>query len=448
MEIIGKKISILGAVRSGVGAAKLAKTMGGIPFVSDCAAKEFIAKNIALLENGMIEFETGGHTDKVFDCDFIVTSPGVPSSSAVLIKAKEIGMPVYSELEFASWFCKGNIIAITGTNGKTTTTAMCAHVLNECGIKTYAAGNIGLAFSEIANIVQPGEFVSLEVSSFQLDYIKNFKPKFSMVLNITPDHLDRYENDFNQYASAKLKIAENQNSGEYFISNADDTAIPEYIGDTNVNRFKFSLKKEVQNGGFFIDDKLWFVLKGNKEIVCGADALNIKGEHNIANALAVLIVAKLLQLPNEEIANAFGSFPGVEHRLEFVREINGVRFINDSKSTNIDSIWYALRSFDKPIYLILGGKDKGNDYNHIKDLVKDKVKKIFAIGESAQKIYDFFNPIVPVSIMNTLEEIVEAGRKEAEANSIVLLSPACASFDMFNDYEHRGKVFKDSVNRL
>lgn len=448
MEMKGKKISIIGAVRSGIGAAKLAKKLGAIPFVSDSGSKDKLEKSIAVFEAENILYEYDAHTERIFDCDFMITSPGVPSDSPVLVKARELNIKIVSEVEFASWFCKGNIIAITGTNGKTTTTSLMNFALNECGIKCYAAGNIGDAFSEIALEVNENEFVALETSSFQLDFIDRFKPKFSMILNITPDHLDRYENSFDKYIASKIEIAKNQSLQDYFIFNADDSNTFSGLNNQKVNRLGFSTKKKIDNGAYSVDGKMYFAQDGRVEEVFSVSDLFIKGEHNVANALAVLSVAKTLNLPNKKIKNAFEKFKGVEHRIEFVRELNGVEYYNDSKATNVDSVWFALNSFSKPIYLILGGKDKGNDYNQIKDLVIKNVKKIYAIGSSANKVYDFFNGFVTTEYKQTIEACVEAARNEAEKGSVVLLSPACASFDMFDNYEHRGKVFKEAVEKL
>jgi len=448
MDLKGKKITVLGAVRSGIGAAKLIKTLGGIPFISDSGQKDKLVKQIETIESLGIAYECGAHSEKAFDCDFIVTSPGVPSNSYPIAEAAKRNIKVISELELASSFCKGKIIAITGTNGKTTTTALCAYLLNECGIKAYAAGNIGIAFSEMVLDIKENEYVTLETSSFQLDFIDNFKPAFSMILNITPDHLDRYNNSFAEYADSKIVIAKNQNADDYLVTNADDANTPVNKIKGSVKMLQFSLKNEVANGAFCKDGKLFYALNGKSEFVCNAEDLFIKGEHNIANALAVLAVAKTLGLPNEKIKSSFASFPGVEHRIEFVREFNGIKFYNDSKATNPDSVWYALRSFSRPVYLILGGKDKGNDYNQIKEPVLNVVKKIYAIGVSAQKVYDFFSPIIPVEMVSTLEGCVIKGSKEAKPGEVVLLSPACASFDMFDNYEHRGQVFKQAVMSL
>lgn len=442
-NITNKHITILGAVRSGVAAAKLVQKLNAIPFVSDYSNK--MEKIVELDELG-INYELGGHSEKVFDCDFIITSPGVPSNSKVLVDAISKGIKVISEIEFASWFCKGNIIAITGSNGKTTTTELCNHLLNSCGLKSYSAGNIGLAFSEIALDVKENEFVVLEVSSFQLDYIDEFKPKYAILLNITPDHLDRYDNDFNKYAESKLKINQNQNRDDYFIYNIDDEYLSK-IKIENGNKIKFSLSP--LNEGVFIDGEMFLLKNGELiERICKTDSLQIKGEHNQYNAMSVIALAKLLNLDNEAIEKSLDSFKGVEHRLELVRTLNGINFINDSKATNVDSVWFALRSFETPIILILGGKDKGNDYSRIEELVSKNVKKIYAIGSSADKIYNYFQSIVEVQIVDSLEQAVSDAFKNARDGEIVLLSPACASFDMFNNYEHRGNIFKQIVMQL
>lgn len=448
MEIRGKKISIIGAVKSGVGAAKLAKKLGAIPFVSDQGTIEKLQKSIEQFEAEGIKYELGGHTEKVFDCDFMITSPGVPTDSDILKKASERKIKIISEVEFASWFCQGEIIAITGTNGKTTTTALMAYTLNECGVKTYSAGNIGNAFSEIALDVKKDEFVALETSSFQLDFVDTFKPRFSMILNITPDHLDRYQNNFENYIASKIVIAKNQDENDFFLCNADDEYTFTTMKNKRVQKLSFSIKKEVPAGAFSKEGKMFFSWFGLKEEVCLVNDVFIKGEHNVANALAVLAVAKTMNLPNRKIREAFKSFKGVEHRIEFVRELNGVEYYNDSKATNVDSVIVALKSFSKPVYLILGGKDKGNNYDQIKELVQKHVVKIYAIGVSAQKVKNYFSEIVETEIKDSLEACIKSAYEEAKPGSVLLLSPACASFDMFENYEHRGKVFKEAVIKL
>lgn len=448
MNIKGKHITILGAVRSGIGAAKLAKALGAIPFVSDMGEESALAKSLDILKSHDIEYEFGGHSKRVYDSEFIITSPGVPSKAKVLMGAEKKGIKVYSELEFASWFCKGKIIGITGTNGKTTTTSLVDFIINESGLKSHVAGNIGHAFSEIVLDIKEDEFVSLEISSFQLDHIEKFSPFISVLLNITPDHLDRYDNDFSKYAASKAKIFVNQSGTDFFISNFDDQGIKDFAVTDKVKNLPFSVKERVNFGAFVEGSSIFFAKGELAQEICGVEDLSLRGEHNLANSLAAINVAKILRISNSQIAEALRKFAGVEHRLEFVRELNGVQFINDSKATNVDSVWYALRSFNTPLFLILGGKDKGNDYNQILAPVNENVKKILAIGSSADKIVEFFNAHVPVQKCDSLEDAVNNAWSEAVVGDTILLSPACASFDMFNDYEHRGKTFKEIVDKL
>jgi UDP-N-acetylmuramoylalanine--D-glutamate ligase len=448
MDIRGNKISILGAVRSGVGAAKLAKVMGARPFVSDVASGVKLEENLRMLKAEEIEYEFGGHSDRVFDCDYIIVSPGVPSGSKVIQKALSRNIPVYSELEFASWFCKGSIISITGTNGKTTSTALMGHMLDCAGIKNFVAGNIGLAFSEIVMNVGKNDFAVIETSSFQLDHINTFKPAYSVILNITPDHLDRYDGSIDKYIESKIRIISNQKRSEVFIYNFDDPYLPKTYTNESVRKYTFSLKRKVQNGAYLDGNNFYYNDGSDNELICSRDDLFLKGLHNAANSLAVLVVAKKIGIGKDVIKKAFQTFRGVEHRLEIAGEKNGISFINDSKATNVDAVWYALQSFDRRIYLILGGKDKGNDYDQILDLVRKKVAKIYAIGSSAQKIHDYFITYVDVAIMDSLQSAVLAAFSEAVKGGVVLLSPACASFDMFENYEHRGKVFKNTVESL
>jgi UDP-N-acetylmuramoylalanine--D-glutamate ligase len=446
LKIKNKKISIIGAVRSGHGAAKLAKQLGAIPFVSDAGSEEKLKSSIDVLKNDKIDFETGKHTEKVFDCHLMVVSPGVPSDSEVIKNAKSKNIKIISELEFASSFCKANVIGITGTNGKTTTTSLCDYLFNICGVKSYSAGNIGLAFSEIATEATEKEFVSLEISSFQLDLIDKFKPKVAMILNITPDHLNRYEHSVEKYALSKLRVFENQDASDYLILSKDSELLNQYFKKAKSNIFFFSTKKSVSNGCFLENDEVRFVRNDVVEFSCKESDIFIKGEHNIQNAMAVIIAAKIFDLDNEKILEALKSFKGVEHRLELVREIEGIKFINDSKATNVDSVVVALKSFGEPIFLILGGQDKGNDYSVIEDLVIEKVKKIYAIGSSAEKVFNYFHSKVKTEIKKDFDEVINTAISEAREGDVVLLSPACASFDMFDNYEHRGKVFKSIVN--
>ena len=448
MDVKGKKISVIGAARSGIGAAKLVKKLGGTPFVSDFSPEEKLKDALYQLEKENISFEFGGHSDRVYESALMIVSPGVPNDSLVLQSARAKGIKLISEIEFAFHYCKGKIIAITGTNGKTTTTSLCGHVFNTCGYKTHVAGNIGVAFSEIVIDVREGEFVSLEVSSFQLDLIENFKPTVAMILNITTDHLNRYENSLDKYAKSKQRIYENQDEKDFLILNKDSQAVMKYLSEHKSKSFFFSLNEEQNDGCFYSDGEVVFRLNGKESFHCSRNDINIRGEHNLANAMSVICSAKVFNLDNAGIVKGLKTFESVEHRLEMVREIKGVKYVNDSKATNVDSVWYALKSFDEPILLILGGQDKGNDYEHIKDLVIQKVKKIYAIGSSAEKVFNFFSSNVKVDLEKTMEDAVKSACREAKEGDVVLLSPACASFDMFNNYEHRGKVFKEAVIKL
>jgi len=448
MEVKGKKISVIGAIRSGVGAAKLIKQLGGIPFVSDMGTTQKVADSVKLLADYSIDYETGEHTEKVFDCDLMIVSPGVPLDSPVIKKAAEKKIKMISEIELAYHFCKGKIAAITGTNGKTTTTALIAHIFNKCGYKTYPAGNIGHAFSEIAYDVKKDEYVSLEVSSFQIDLIEEFKPDAAVLLNITPDHLNRYDNSFKKYIDSKMRIFRNMDEKDSVVLNLDDEIITANLPKLKSSIYYFSMKHEPDNGCTFNGRQMVFRRNGKNEFAFDAEKLFIKGGHNIANSMAAITASKVFGFDDKGIAEGLESFKGVEHRLEFVREIGGVKYVNDSKATNVDSVWYALNSFDQPIFLILGGQDVGNDYNKIKEPVQDKVKKIYAIGSSADKVFNFFHKIVKVEIKGTLEEAVITANKEARNHDIVLLSPACKSFDMYMSFEHRGEVFKKAVFSL
>lgn len=448
MEIAGKNISVIGAVRSGIGAAKMIKKLGGIPFVSDSADENKLEKQVEILKKLGVEYETGRHSERVFNCDLMIVSPGVPSNSKVIMTAKEKNIKVIGEIELAAAYCKGNIIAITGTNGKTTVTSLTGHLLRTCGANTFVVGNIGEAFSEIALETSENDYVALEVSSFQLDMIENFKPKVAAILNITPDHLNRYENKFENYVYSKFRVFKNQDNNDYLILNKDDKTISKFLSPHAGRDIYFSLSEKQENGCFRLSEKIVFNRDGNKEFECEVTDINLLGDHNVSNAMAAVSALKIFNFDNKKIIEGLRSFKAVEHRLEFVRELNGVRYINDSKATNVDSVWYALQSFNDPVFLILGGQDKGNDYNQIKELVLDKVKKIYAIGSSATKVFNFFHHDVKVEMVSSLESAVTEANKEARKGEVVLLSPACASFDMFDNYEDRGRVFKKFVESL
>ncbi len=455
---IGKyrSFSVIGAARSGAAAAQLLKKKGYRVILSDSAAEEKINKDIlAAIKRANVDSEFGGHSERVFESDALVVSPGVPQSSAVIQKALSNGMEVFSEIEIASWFCKGSIIAITGTNGKTTTTTLVGDIFKDAGFDTYVCGNIGTAFSEFADEMSAKSVAVLEVSSFQLDNIKYFNPLIAIILNITPDHLDRYGNSFGEYAASKMRITENQNGSGRLVFNYDDEVLKNLVlkpGGVEAKLSAFSLNGAVagavESGAYLRASSLIYYYNGGVEKIIEKEELQIKGPHNVYNSLAAMIPAKLFDIPNESIAKTLTDFKAVEHRLEFVRDINGIKFYNDSKATNVNAVWYALQGFESPVILILGGRDKGNDYSEIKDMVEKNVKHIVAIGESKEKVVNFFKDIVRVTRADSMEDAVNKSAGEARKGDIVLLSPACASFDMFENYEQRGREFKRIVKAL
>lgn len=449
-----KKVSVIGAARSGAAAAKLLKKNGVNVLLSDVNVKEKIDPFfINELNEAGVKTEFGSHSEDVFKSDLMVVSPGVPQNSAVIKRAKESGIEVVSEIEVAYWFCRGKIVAITGTNGKTTTTTLIGEICSNAGLETYVCGNIGTAFCDVAGKLTPGGIAVVEVSSFQLDNIKYFKPLIALLLNITPDHLDRYNHRIEEYVDSKNRVYENQDAGDYFVYNYDDVVIKNSMKhNIKSSLAAFSLQDTVKNEaerGAYLDnyDLLYFYYQGEENII-DTQKLIIKGQHNVYNSMASVITAKLLGIEKSVIQKTLENFKGVEHRLEYIRELNGIKYYNDSKATNVNSVWYALQGFNEPIVLILGGRDKGNDYREIEAEVKKYVKHIVAVGESKLKVYDFFKRILPVTIAESMEDAVMKASEAASKNEIVLLSPACASFDMFDSYEHRGREFKRIVNSL
>jgi UDP-N-acetylmuramoylalanine--D-glutamate ligase len=457
-NLLNKKVTVIGAARSGIGASLLASRKGAKVLLSDNGSPKLSDEILTQLRSFNVDLEFNGHTEKVFDCDFIVTSPGVPVESEVLSNARSKGIPIYSELEFASWFAKGKIIAVTGTNGKTTTTALIHHILKNARYKTLIGGNIGEAFSNIVEQTDDETISVLEVSSYQLDLIEGFHPNVAMILNITPDHLDRYENDFSKYILSKFRITKNLDEGDLFIYNKDDENIVKNLVRGKFSIQSFSAQDTSFATSFIVDGKIYIRESDNIDLpeataeklnlVIDVNEMLIKGIHNYYNAMAAILATKFVGCDLKKISEGLSTFKGVEHRLEVVRVLNGVTYINDSKATNVRSTYYALKSYDQNIILILGGREKGNDYDEIRELVKERVKVIFAFGESRDKIKNYFEGIKPVVVCNTLDEVVSEANKITVAGDIVLFSPACKSFDQFTDFEHRGRTFKELVNRL
>ena len=454
-DIKKSSFTILGAGRSGIAAAKLLKSNGAKVFLSDGMDKsnlKFFDEDV-LKKNG-IEFELGGHSDRIYQSDIFIKSPGISPDSEVIVKAIKLNKKIYSEVEAAYWFCKCPVVAITGTNGKTTTTVLTGEIFKNAGYDTKVCGNVGLAFSEVVSDTDEKSIVILEVSSYQLDNIELFRPRVSVIMNITPDHID-WHGSFENYLKAKMKIADNQTGEDITVINYDDKILRESTKELKVSKAFFSIRenlieKDTEKGSYYKKGKLIYFDKAkniNEEIMESGE-INIRGNHNLYNSLAAIISARSFGIKKEIIRDTLKNFEGVEHRIEFVREINGVRYYNDSKATNIDSLIVALESFDSNIILILGGREKGNDYSATDKLIKDRVKEIIAVGEAKEKIFDHFNGKKKVTRAKSFDEAVNKAKDISQSGDIVLLSPACKSFDMFDSYEHRGKEFKRLVNLL
>lgn len=442
---------ILGAAESGVGAAVLGKQQGWDVFVSDGGKIKPSFK--AVLEEQAIPYEEGAHSvEKVLSANCVVKSPGISDKTEIMKKVRGAGIEVCSEIEFGYRY-KGNsrIVAITGSNGKSTTTMLTYTIFKDAGLDVALVGNIGYSFArQVAE--KPCAWYVMEISSFQLDDIHYFKPDVSILLNITPDHLDRYDYKFENYVASKFRITENQNNEDYFIVNRDDKAIQEYLATHSINATTifFTMNDNItgNDGGYIHDDNMR-LLYGGDYFDMSIHDLALRGKHNQYNSMAAGISARIAGIRKEKLRETFTRFKGLEHRLEYVATIRGVDFINDSKATNVNSVWFALESMDKPTILILGGQDKGNDYTEIMDLVRKKVKAIICLGVDNQPIHDAFDSMVDTIIeANGAAEAVHAAYACAETGDVVLLAPACASFDRFNNFEDRGAQFKEAVRSL
>jgi UDP-N-acetylmuramoylalanine--D-glutamate ligase len=439
---------ILGGGESGIGAALLGKQKGYNVFVSD---KSEISTNYKeVLLHNKISFEENMHTEsKILNANVVVKSPGIPDTVPLILKLKENLIPIISEIEFAAQFTDATIIGITGSNGKTTTTLLLHHILKNANFNVGIAGNIGDSFAKQVAQQSYDSFV-LELSSFQLDGIKSFNSHIAILINITPDHLDRYEYDFNKYVEAKFKITKNQKETDYLIYDADDRAIINWLNKnkTKAKLVPFSIEKELEYGAYLIDNNI--IININKEkFTMPLSTLSLKGKHNTKNAMAATMAAQLLKARKQVVKESLENFEGAEHRLENVAKIKGVEYINDSKATNINATYYALECMDKTTVWIVGGVDKGNDYNDLLPLVREKVKAIVCLGVDNDKIKETFNNVVDIIVETAgAEEAVKVCHKLAERGETVLLSPACASFDLFENYEDRGRQFKKAVRNL
>ena len=443
-----KRLAILGGGESGVGAAILGKQKGFEVFVSDKG--EISKKYIEVLLNNAIEFEEKQHTEsKILNADIVVKSPGIAETVPIIIKLKDKCIQVISEIEFASKYTDATIVGITGSNGKTTTTLLLHHILKEAGLNVGVAGNIGDSFAQQVANEKYDNYV-LELSSFQLDGVKGFNSHIAILTNITPDHLDRYEYDFEKYIASKFRITENQKETDYLIYDADDEAISNWLKkkNTRAKLVPFSLQKELEYGAFLKNNIITINIQ-KETLTMPISTLTVKGKHNVKNAMAATMAAQLLRVRKESIKESLASFEGAEHRLENVAKIYGVEYINDSKATNINATFYALECMDKQTVWIVGGVDKGNDYNDLLPLVREKVKAIVCLGLDNDKIKNTFGKVVDIIVETAgAEEAVKVARKLSEKGDTVLLSPACASFDLFENYEDRGRQFKAAVRSL
>ena len=442
------KIAILGGGESGVGTALLAKQKGYEVFLSDFGLIKEKYKKV--LKENAVEWEEGTHTEeRILAADIVMKSPGIPDKVTIVKAIKEKGIPVVSEIEFAYAYAQNISIGITGSNGKTTTTLLTHHVLKEAGLNIGVAGNIGDSFAEqIA--VAPDKIYVLELSSFQLDGIETYKPHIAVVTNLSPDHLDRYDYKYENYIEAKFRITKNQTEEDFLIYDDDDEEIKKWLSTHKVKAqlVPFSLTKKLNQGAYLEDNNIRSMINDEKVII-PIKEIAIEGKHNVKNAMAATLVAQMMKVRKQTIRESLSNFQGAEHRLEKVAKINKVQYINDSKATNVNATYFALESMNVPTVWIVGGVDKGNDYDELMAFVHEKVKAIICLGIDNEKIKKAFSNVVDIMIETTsMNEAVKIASKIAEEGEAVLLSPACASFDLFTSYEDRGHQFKEAVNNI
>jgi UDP-N-acetylmuramoylalanine--D-glutamate ligase len=444
MELNGKRVLVVGLGKSGVASALFLKSHGARVTVSDTKSGDELRNEIPVLLDNGITVETGGHGDRTFrGQDLIVVSPGVPVDAPPLVQARSAGNRVIGEIELAAQFLPGPIVAITGSNGKTTTTTLTGEIMTASGFPALVGGNIGTPAISLAERAKPETVIVLEVSSFQLETIQTFRPKVVVVLNVTPDHLDRHRT-FEAYVDAKARIFENQQGSDFAVLNADDPTCVTMASRTRAHVFWFSRQKEVQQGAWVRDGNIVFRDGTGQKEIMQVSEIPLKGAHNLENVLAAICAGTLMGCAPEKIRQAVRDFKAVEHRLEFVATIRGVDYYNDSKATNVDATIKALESFPANIHLILGGKDKGSDYTVLNDLLRQRVERVYTIGAAAAKIESQIKGAEVVHA-ETLENAIRKANAVAQPGDVVLLAPACASFDQFKSYEHRGKLFKEIV---
>lgn len=477
----GRRVTVLGAARSGLAAAELLRRHGIETFVSDAGSID--AGNRERLEEIGAAFEAGGHTVRALEADLMVASPGVPDTAEPMVRAAAADIPIISEIELASWFCTAPITAVTGSNGKTTTTELLGHLFRRDGRRTAVCGNVGRPFSSLADAEPPYEMVVLEVSSFQLDHVHTFRPDIAVILNITPDHMDRYGGSLASYALAKWAVTGRQTADDALILNMDDPILRTLAGletgagrssaprssagrtgaaaepgplpdlsdarPTNAQLYGITIENRPGAAGCLDGDRLILDMQNKRETLMKLEHLALRGRHNVYNSLAAAVAARVAEVRSDIVRESLESFEGVPHRLETVRETDGVRWVNDSKATNVNAVWYALESFSGPIVLIMGGRDKGNSYESLKPLVSSRVKALISIGESAEVVDRELGPLVKDHVIaDGMGDAVRLAALLARSGDVVLLSPACSSFDMFTGFEERGETFRRLVNEL
>jgi UDP-N-acetylmuramoylalanine--D-glutamate ligase len=448
MDLNNKRVLVVGLGKSGVASALFLKSRGARVTVSDSKPEAELRDEILLLLEHGITVETGGHGDRTFrGQDLIVVSPGVPVDAPQLVQARNLGEPVIGEIELAAQFLAGPIVAITGANGKTTTTSLAGEIVAAGKFSTLVGGNIGTPAISLVDQAGPATWTVLEVSSFQLETIVEFRPRLAVILNITPDHLDRHKT-FDNYVNAKARIFENQRSDDFAVLNADDPTAAALSDRTRAQLFWFSRKKEIDKGAFVRGTHIYFRDDHHEREILPLADVPLKGGHNLENVLAGAVIGMLVGCQPEQIRQAVRNFKAVEHRLEFVAKVAGVDYYNDSKATNVDATIKALESFPANIHLILGGKDKGSDYTVLHELLRQRVKRVYTIGAAAAKIESQIQVAAEIEHAETLDNAVRRASESAAAGDVILLAPACASFDQFQSYEHRGRVFKEIVHSL
>ena len=447
MDLQGKRVLVVGLARTGIATAKFLKTKDSLVTTTEVKPKEEMGEALQELKEMDIKAEWGGHRAETFlKQDILVVSPGVDLSIEPIQKAVKQGVRVISEIELAYHFIHVPIIAVTGTNGKTTTTLLIGEMLKEDGKKAGVGGNVGEPLILFADGKDRWEVLVVEISSFQLEAIEDFRPRISVLLNITEDHLDRYPS-YDDYIEAKVRIFTNQNSGDLAVLNRDDPIVMQYKEEVKAKKVLFSLREKLEEGTFSNGQTIFHKLGGRGEEYSLAK-VPLKGIHNVENMMAALTAARIFGCSKKAIQDTLNRFEGLEHRLEFVREIRGVRFYNDSKGTNVGSVVKSLQSFSEPVILIAGGKDKNGDLNPLKELIQKRVKHLILIGEAKERMNRELGGLTDTAMAKTMEEAVRLAHQKAKEGEVVLLSPACSSFDMFKDYKERGKVFKETVKKI